>query len=115
MKYMLLLFEPDTDWLEVPKEKLETELDAHGEFCRYLEQRGIAYSGAALRPSSTATTLRTDGEEILITDGPYVELKENLGGYYIIDVADLDEALDVARRCPMSTGIEVRPTWDTST
>ncbi|WP_166347159.1 YciI family protein [Phytoactinopolyspora limicola] len=115
MKYMLLLFEPDTDWLSVPKEQLDAELRAHGEFCRYLDEHGIPYSGAALRPSTAATTLRPDGSETIIADGPYIELKENLCGYYIIDVDDLDQALEVARRCPIASGIEIRPTWDTTT
>jgi hypothetical protein len=114
MKYMLMLFEKDTDWLSVPKEQLEAALAEHEEFCRYLEEQQIPYSGAALRPSSEATTLRPSGDDAVVTDGPYIELKENLGGYYIIDVEDLDRALEVAARCPMGSGIEIRPTWDST-
>ncbi|WP_246219756.1 YciI family protein [Phytoactinopolyspora halotolerans] len=109
---MLMLFEPDTDWLSVPKDELDAALAEHSTFIAYLEQQGIPFSGAALRPSSAATTLRPDGDGALVTDGPYVELKENLGGYYVIDVRDLDEAIEVARKCPMGSGIEVRPIWD---
>lgn len=114
MKYMLMLFEQDTDWLSVPEETLDAALAEHDQFCRYLTDHGIEFSGAALRPSTDATTLRPGGDDVIVTDGPYVELKENLGGYYIIDAEDLDQALEIAKRCPMGTGIEVRPTWSTS-
>lgn len=112
MKYMLMLFEKDTDWEAVPAERRNATLAEHGDFAKYLLERGIEFSGAALRPSWTATTLRPDGDERLVTDGPYVELKENLGGFYIVDVKDLDEALEIAGHCPMGTATEVRPVWD---
>jgi hypothetical protein len=114
MKYMLMLFEEDTDWLSVSKETLDAELGAHDRFIKSLQERGISFTAAALRPWSTATTLRPDGDDVIVTDGPYVELKQNLGGYYLIDAEDLDEVLEIAKRCPMGTGIEIRPTWDTS-
>lgn len=112
MRYMLMLYEPDTDWLSVPKERLEQALAEHEEFVAYLAQRGRPFSGEALRPSSTATTLRPDAEGVIVSDGPYVELKEHLGGFYVIEADNLDEALEVAKRCPMGSGIEVRPIWD---
>ncbi|WP_129667530.1 YciI family protein [Phytoactinopolyspora endophytica] len=114
MKYMLMLFEPDTDWQSAPKRELDAVLAEHTTFAERLQERGIQFSGEALRPSTTATTLRPDGDDVLVTDGPYVELKENLAGYYMIDVKDLDEALEVARMCPIASGIEVRPVWDTT-
>lgn len=113
MKYMLLLFERDTDWDAVPEAEREAALDAHRAFIDYLGERGIQHSGAALRPSTTATTLRPDGDDVLVTDGPYVELKENLGGFYIVDAEDLDDAIEIAKRCPTGTGTEIRPLWDT--
>jgi hypothetical protein len=114
MKYMLLLYEPDTDWLSVPEEELKQALAEHETFVEYLSKRGRPFSGAALRPSTTATTLRPNGDGILLSDGPYVELKEHLGGYYVIEADDLDDALEVARRCPMGSGIEVRPIWEST-
>lgn len=114
MKYMLMLFEHDTDWDAVPADRREAALDAHREFVEFLESRGAAHDGAALRPSTTATTLRPDGDDVLVTDGPYLELKENLGGFYIIEASDLDDAIDVAKRCPMGTATEIRPIWDTT-
>jgi hypothetical protein len=114
MKYMLMLFEPDTDWDAVPAEQRDAALEEHGAFVSYLEGRGIAYSGEALDAAATATTLRPagPGEDMLVTDGPYVELKENLAGFYIVEAADLDDAIEIARHCPTGTGTEIRPLWD---
>jgi hypothetical protein len=115
MKYMLMLFEQDTDWDAVPEAERTATLDEHGAFIAYLKKRGIEFSGEALRPSTTATTLRPagPGQDLLVTDGPYVELKENLAGYYVVDAADLDDAIEIARHCPTGTGTEIRPLWDT--
>lgn len=113
MKYMLLLHEPDTDWTSVPQEELDKALAAHGEFVQYLTARGRPFSGEALRPSYTATTLRPSGDEVLVTDGPFVELKEHIGGFYLIEADSLDEAIEVARHVPIGSGVEVRPIWDT--
>ena len=66
--------------------------------------------GEALQPTSTATSIRDGGA---ITDGPFVETKEALGGYYLIEAADLDEAISIAKDCPMPNGgVEVRPIWE---
>ena len=111
MKYMLLLWEPDTEWDTVPEPQLRAALDAHEEFIAYLDEHGIEHTGGALRPSTTATTMRPDGADVLVTDGPYVELVEHLGGYYVVEARDLDHALQIARRCPMGSGTEVRPLW----
>ncbi|HEY0637876.1 MAG TPA: YciI family protein [Pseudonocardiaceae bacterium] len=113
MKYLLFLYERDTDWESVPAETLRSALAEHAKFAAYLRERGTEYSGHALRPSTDATTLRraADGE-LLVTDGPYVELTEHIGGIYVIEAADLDEALEIARRCPTGTGTEIRPIWE---
>jgi hypothetical protein len=112
MKYMLMLFEPDTDWTAVPPDKAQAALAEHGEFCAWLRERGIPYSGEPLREAGTATTLRPVGDELVVTDGPFAELRENLGGFYVVDVRDLDEAIEVARRCPTASGTEIRPIWE---
>jgi hypothetical protein len=78
----------------------------------FMERRGGALrGGAALEPGSTATSVRTDGAGgFAVTDGPFAESKEVLGGYYVIEAADLDEALAIAQEVPMpSGGVEVRP------
>lgn len=104
-----MLFEKETDWAQVPPAELADALREHEKFIQFLRERGVAFSGEALQPQSTATTLRPDRDDMIITDGPYVELKENLGGFYIIEARDLDEALEIAKRCPTGTGTEVRP------
>ncbi len=112
MKYMLMLFEPETDWEKVPKEQMEAVLGEHERFIQFLRERGTGFSGEALQPPSTATTLRRSGKELLVSDGPFVELKEHLGGFYVIDAKDLDEAIQIAKRCPTITATEIRPIWE---
>ena len=109
MKYLLMLFEPEVDWTQVPRAELDGALAEHEKFVHYLRERGIPFSGEALQPQSTATTLRLAGADTIVTDGPYVELKENLGGFYIVEARDLDDALEIAKRCPTGGATEVRP------
>jgi hypothetical protein len=111
MKFILLLWEPDTDWQSVPKERLDAALAAHGAFSRYLDERGIPWTGGALSAQDTATTLRPGPDGPVVTDGPFIELKEGIGGYYVIDVADRVEAVEVAKHCPMASATELRPIW----
>ncbi len=111
MKYMLMIYGPD-DWSETSTPEQEAaEMEAHDAFAAYLQGRGAAFSGEALHPSNTATTLRPseNGDGFMVTDGPFVELKENLGEFYIIEAADLDDAIEVAKHCPNDHGIEIRP------
>jgi hypothetical protein len=70
---------------------------------------GALRGGAALEPAETATSLRADGPGFTVTDGPFAESKEALGGYFLIEAADLDEALQIAKEVPSGTGVEVRP------
>ncbi len=112
MKYMLLIYDRD-DYFEAPPEEVASGLEQHGAFAAYLQGRGAPFSGEALYGSKTATTVRKadNGDGYLVTDGPYVELRENLGGFYLIDAADLDDAIEVAKRCPADHAVEVRPVW----
>jgi hypothetical protein len=112
MKYMLLLHEPDRDWTAEPPEVLDKALAEHGKFVNFLRERGRPFTGEALRPSYTATTLRPKGDGVLVTDGPYVELKEHIGGFYVIEADDLDDAIEVAKRLPLGSGVEIRPIWE---
>ena len=111
MKFILLLWEPDTDWQSVPKERLDAALAAHGAFIDYLDGRGIPWTGGALAAQDTATTLRPGDDGPVVTDGPFIELKEGIGGHYVIDVADQAEAVEVAKQCPMASATEIRPIW----
>ena len=79
-----------------------------------VDRRGVVRGGERLRPTSDATTVRVRDGEVLIADGPFAETKEQMGGFTIIECADLDEALDVASRHPVARWgtIEVRPIWE---
>jgi len=111
MKYMLLIYGPaDGDW---SPEAGQAEMDAYWAYNKATAEAGVFVSGEALQEPATATTVevRPDGERV-VTDGPFAETREVLGGYYVLDVPDLDAALDWAARCPGSHGgnrIEVRP------
>jgi hypothetical protein len=114
MKYMLLLFD-NGEWNtnETSEEDLAAEMELHTAFTTWCEEQGIAVTGGeALHSGSAATTVRRDGGSWLVTDGPAVEVKENLGGFYIIDCRDLDQAIEAAKKCPIGTANEVRPVWE---
>jgi hypothetical protein len=87
------------------------EVAGYDEFARAAQEAGVLHDAAALHPVSVSTTLRLRDDEVLITDGPFVESKEQLSGYFILDCADLDEALAWAARIPGARhgAIEVRP------
>ena len=116
MKYMLMIFGQDDWWDTATAEELAASMEAHNAFAAYLQSRGGDISGEALHPSNTATTIRpaSDGDGFVVTDGPFVEMKEHLGGFYIIEAADLDDAIEVAKKCPPDSGIEIRPVVDFS-
>jgi hypothetical protein len=103
-QYLILLYGDEAAWQAAGPEAAEAGMRAHREFG---EKHGAALRGGnALQPSSTATSIR-DG---VVTDGPFLESKEVLGGYYVVEAADLDEALAIAKDVPSSPGgVEVRP------
>ncbi|MGI8406253.1 MAG: YciI family protein [Thermomicrobiales bacterium] len=112
MKYMLMIYDRADYWDETTLEVQEQDIATHQAFTAYLRERGIAFSGEALMSPSAATTLHKSGDEIVFTDGPFAELKEVLGGFYIFEAADLDDAMEVARHCPVDVGLELRPVWE---
>ncbi len=115
MKYMLLIMGDEKTMNTVPTVG-DTGMSA--EFSAYHEalvKSGVLLGGERLRPTSTATTVRMRDKKAVVLDGPYAETQEQLGGYYIIDVPDLDHAIDWASKCPSAQQgtIEVRPVWPT--
>ena len=106
-QYMILIYEDEASYESASPEVLGEVMQAHEEFSAGVEQLGAKLvGGEALQPTTTATTIR--GADV--TDGPFVETKEALGGYYLIDAPDLDTALAVARTVPARFGgVEVRP------
>ncbi len=116
-KYMLLIYGDESQFENPTAEQWDWMMKAHGEFTKaVVEQGGQIVSGDALQLTSTATSVRGDsaGGQV-VTDGPFVETKEALGGFYIVDATDLDQAIAFAKLCPApGGGIEVRPIMDTS-
>ena len=106
-QYLILIYEDEAQYTAASPEVLGEVMQAHNDFAAQVEQHGAKLLGGnALQPTGTATSVR--GSEV--TDGPFVETKEALGGYYLVDAPDLDAALAVAKLCPARFGgVEVRP------
>jgi hypothetical protein len=116
-KYMLLIYGNEADFSNPTAEQWDSMMKAHGAFAQAVaEQGGTIVSGDALAPTATATSVRNGAAgDQTVTDGPFVETKEALGGFYVIEAADLDQALAFAKLCPApGGGIELRPVIDTS-
>jgi hypothetical protein len=115
MRYLLMIC---TEEATVEGAMSEAEATAHlaeyGEFMTKMGERGVLQGGARLQPVSDATTVRVRDGEVLTTDGPFAETKEQIGGYYMVDCKDLDEAIEVAAAIPGARfgSIEVRPIWE---
>lgn len=107
MKYTLLIHEP----AHISDPNTPEVMAAHGAFYEALVAAGIFCGGAGLHPAPTATCLRVLNGQRVVQDGPWADTKEQLGGYYEIDVPNLDAALEWAARCPIAEGggIEIRP------
>ena len=111
MKYMLLIYSSENGWDELTEDERQALYREYGKLSEDLRAAGSFVDGSELQPVSTATTVRVRDGGSLVTDGPFAETKEQLGGYYLIDAADLDEALQWAGRIPSARhgAIEVRP------
>jgi len=113
--YMFLLFDDESWWDDLDDESWQAAMVEHQAFSAAVEAAGARIlGGEALQRSSTATVVRRGSGDVppVVTDGPFIETKEALGGYYIIEADDLDQALTLAAGCPAGT-IEVRPVMDT--
>jgi hypothetical protein len=113
MQYLLMAYVRESDWSTMTKAQQEQGMAAYGAYAEALTKSGVLKGSNRLRPVSDATTVRvTDGKQQVL-DGPYADSKEQLGGYFLIDVPDLDAALSWAARCPASShgAVEVRPIW----
>ncbi len=110
-QYLLLIYGDPAD---VPTGDDEVQMAKWTEYTQALGESGALRGGNALEPADTATTVRVRDADTLITDGPFAETKEILGGYYLIDVPDLDAALAWAAKMPNITygSVEVRPIWE---
>jgi hypothetical protein len=111
-EYLILIYENEDAYATGGPEVWQAAGQAHGRFAQQVGEKGAKMLGGnALQPTSTATSIRGD----VVTDGPFAETKEALGGYYLIEAADLDHALEIAKLCPAPYGgVEVRPILATS-
>jgi hypothetical protein len=113
MQYMLMLYSQETRWPGMTKAEQEQAMAAYGAYTEALRKAGALAGMGRLQPTSAATTVRVENGKSQVLDGPYVDSKEQLGGFFIIDVADLDAAISWAARCPGASHgvVEVRPLW----
>ena len=111
MKYLCLIYENESAWEQMPQQEAETIMGEYFAFTDDIRRSGHYLAGSALQPTRTATSVRVRNGKVSTTDGPYVETKEQLGGYYLIEARDLNEAIQVGSRIPGARfgGIEVRP------
>ena len=108
-QYVVLIYEDEKGWSDGDPAVIEEGMKAHNQFA--VDAAEKLRGGQALQPTSTATTIRKDGSGgFAVTDGPFVETKEALGGFYIVEAGDLDEAIALAKKVPAPFGgVEVRP------
>jgi hypothetical protein len=113
MQYLLMVYVNEASWPKMSKAEQEQGMAAYGAYTEALNKAGVLKGSNRLQPVSTATTVRLANGKPQVLDGPYVDSKEQVGGYYLIDVPDLDAAISWASRCPGASHgvVEVRPTW----
>jgi hypothetical protein len=114
MRYALLICNDEVGDMARSPEEETARLAQYGAFNEEMAERGVLRDGLRLRPTSDATTVRVREGEVLTSDGPFAETKEQMGGLYIVECKDLDEAIEIAAKIPhaKSGSIEVRPIWE---
>ena len=113
MQYLLMTYVDEAGWPKLSKSEQEQGIAAYTAYSEALMTAGVIKGSNRLQPTSTATTVRSSNGKSQVLDGPYVDSKEQLGGYFLIDVPNLDAALSWAARCPAvhHGAVEVRPVW----
>ena len=116
MQYLLLIYDNETRMAAMTEAEQTKVMSDYRAYNEYLTAAGIFVGGDALQGTPTATSVRLRDGQVLNTDGPFAETKEQLGGYYLLECANLDQALEAASRCPTAKHgtIEVRPIMDWS-
>lgn len=113
MQYLLLIYSNENEHEKVAASEKVPLVTQYAEFTKSIVQSGQFKAADRLRPVSMATSVRVRDGKTMITDGPFAETREQLGGYYLVDAKNLDEAIEIAARIPTSKygTIEVRPIW----
>jgi hypothetical protein len=112
MRYLLLIYSDPAYYAKLSEQDMGQLMAAYGKFSQDVAPK--TQDAARLQPTATATTVRVRNGDLMTTDGPFAETKEELGGYYLIEAKDLDEAIAVAAKVPTAEygSIEVRPVWE---
>lgn len=113
MKYLCLVYQDEKAAVNVPREQMEGALQDYRAFTEEIKKSGHFVASNGLKPTDAATTVRVRNGKLSATDGPFAETKEQLGGYFLIEAKDLNDAIQVAGRIPSAKwgSIEVRPIW----
>jgi hypothetical protein len=111
MKYLCLIYDNEQEWQKFPADVQQKYMGEYGTFTDSIKKSGRFVGANQLQPTHTATTVRARNGKLSTTDGPYAETKEQLGGFYILDCKNLDEALEYAKKIPGAAhgSVEVRP------
>lgn len=112
MQYALLIYENEAPYLDGKAGQAWQDIvNAHGAFAGSLVQSGVMRGGEGLKPTTAATTVRVTADGRTVHDGPFAETREQLGGFYLVDVPDLDAAIEIAKRLPIlaNGSVEIRP------
>src|SRR5215471_768541 len=111
MRYLCLIYDEESKFGKMPKDQMDAMMGEYFAFTDAIKKSGQYVGGEALQPTQSATTVRVRQGKISTTDGPFAETKEQLGGYYLINAKDLNEAIQVAAKIPSAKigSIEVRP------
>jgi len=113
MHYLLMIYSDESSEAKMTEADTQAEIAAYGAYAGAMAQAGVLVGGERLRPTSDATSVRIRNGKTELLNGPYADTREQLGGYFMVDVPDLDAALHWAARCPTAPHgtIEVRPVW----
>jgi len=114
MRYLLMIAVDESAGTQTPEEDGEQMAPEYAAFAKEMAERGVLLGGERLRLTTDATTVKVRNGEVLATDGPFAETKEQLAGYFVVDCKDLDEAIEVAAKIPGAQhgSVEVRPIWE---
>ena len=116
MQYLLLIYGDEARWDAVSDEDRTAVYREYGALSADLREQGKFLGGEELQPATTATTVQVKDGDTVVSDGPYAETKEALGGFYVVEARDLDHAVEIAKLCPApGGGVEVRPVVDPTT
>ena len=116
MRYLCLIYENEKAWETIPPAESEAIMNEYFQFTDEIRKNGKYVAGEALQPTASSTTVRVRNGKVSTTDGPFAETKEQLGGFYMIEATDLNDAIQVASRIPSARhgAIEIRPVVDFS-